>query len=374
MTPPPLFGPNGIRGTANVYPMTAATALAVGRAVAHVLRRDHTGINRILIGKDTRISGYMLENALTAGVCSVGVDAFVTGPVPTPGIAYLTRTMRCVAGIVVTASHEPAAENGLLIFDSLGFPIGPDVEAEIEPLVRNGVPDDASPTGAGLGRAKRIDDVKGRYIEFCKGTYPSGTMLEGVRIVLDCANGSTYRVAPDVFRELGASVSILNASPNGMNVNRGCGASAPDELRRAVVENKADLGLAFDGDGDRLIAVDETGRALSGDVVLAICARHLKSLGKLQGARVVVTKRSGEPLRACLRTLGIAVVEADPTQRGILARMRAVDASLGGDPAGHLIFRDLQTTGDGIVTALQLLSVMDVSGKPLSALASIVDP
>ena len=199
-------------------------------------------------------------------------------------------------------------------------------------------------------------------------------MLEGVRIVLDCANGSTYRVAPDVFRELGASVSILNASPNGMNVNRGCGASAPDELRRAVVENKADLGLAFDGDGDRLIAVDETGRALSGDVVLAICARHLKSLGKLQGARVVVTKRSGEPLRACLRTLGIAVVEADPTQRGILARMRAVDASLGGDPAGHLIFRDLQTTGDGIVTALQLLSVMDVSGKPLSALASIVDP
>ena len=368
-----LFGTNGIRGIANAFPMTASTAMAVGCAVAHVLRRDHTGLNRVLIGKDTRLSGYMLENALTAGVCATGVDAFVTGPVPTPGIAYLTRTMRCMAGLVITASHAPFNENGILIFDSQGCGLGPEVEAEIESLaLGGGVPAEALPTGPAIGRAKRIDDVKGRYIEFCKGTYPAGTNLAGVRIVLDCANGSTYRIAPDVFRELGATVTVIHASPNGLNINRNCGTLFTGDLRKAVVENKADIGLSFDGDGDRLLAVDETGREISGDMILGICARHLKCLGRLRGGKVVVTPESNPGLLRFLQEHGIEPVAAEPGARPLVERMKAVDAALGGDPSGHIVFRDLETTGDGIVTALQLLAVREVSGLPLSKLAPAI--
>lgn len=369
-----LFGTDGIRGVANQAPMTAEMALAIGRAAAYVLKREHKGLNRILIGKDTRLSGYMLENALTAGICSMGVHAYLTGPLPTPGIAYITRSMRCVAGIVISASHNPYQDNGIKIFASSGFKLSDELENEIESLIATGRINDIRPTASEVGRAKRIDDAVGRYIEFCKDTFPASATLEGVKIVLDCANGATYHVAPDIFRELGAEVVAIHDKPNGLNINDSCGSQHTDDLRRAVRELGADIGLAFDGDGDRLIAVDEQGVEISGDHIIAICARHLKEVGKLRHDLVILTPMSNLGLRLAFRDLGIQWKDAGVGDRLVLELMQREDAALGGEQSGHVIFRDLHTTGDGIVTALQLLAVMRASGQGLSQLATVFRP
>lgn len=366
-----LFGTDGVRGIANVHPMTAEMALAIGRATAYVLRKNHSGLNQILVGKDTRLSGYMLENALTAGICSMGVDVLLTGPLPTPGIAFLTRTMRCVAGIVISASHNPYEDNGIKIFASSGYKLNDELEAEIERLLQSSELINVRPPAAELGRAKRIDDAPGRYIEFCKSTFPAEYTLEGLRIVLDCANGAAHRVAPTIFTELGAQVTTLHAKPNGININANCGSQHTEDLRRTVIETQSDIGLAFDGDADRLIAVDENGSEISGDHIIAICAKQLKDAGQLRNNIVVLTPMSNLGLRLALDEMGIRWVDAGVGDRLVLELMKKEGACIGGEQSGHVIFLDKHTTGDGIVTALQLLSVMKCAQQKLSDLGAI---
>lgn len=366
-----LFGTDGVRGVANVHPMTAEMALAIGRTTAYVLKRNHNGLNRILVGKDTRLSGYMLENALTAGICSMGVDALLTGPLPTPGIAFLTRTMRCVAGIVISASHNPYQDNGIKIFSSSGYKLNDNLENEIERLLQSGELVNVRPPASEIGRAKRIDDAAGRYIEFCKSTFPAEYDLDGMKIVLDCSNGASHRIAPTIFTELGAEVTTIHAEPNGLNINDACGSQHTDDLRRKVLETGSHIGLAFDGDADRLIAVDEKGLEISGDHVIAICAKHLHDIGKLRNNLVILTPMSNLGLRMVFDKMGIKWMDAGVGDRLVLELMKKQDACLGGEQSGHVIFLDKHTTGDGIVSALQLLSVMKESQLPLSKLASI---
>ena len=366
-----LFGTDGVRGVANIHPMTAEMAMAIGRTTAHVLKRNHTGLNRILVGKDTRLSGYMLETALTSGICSMGVDVLLTGPLPTPGIAFLTRSMRCVAGIVISASHNPYQDNGIKIFSSSGYKLNDGLEGEIERLLQSSELVSVRPPASEIGRAKRIDDAGGRYIEFCKGTFPGEYDLGGMRIVLDCANGASHRVAPTIFTELGAEVHTIHAEPNGLNINDGCGSQHTGDLSRKVLETGAHIGLAFDGDADRLIAVDETGAEISGDHVIAICARHLQSIGQLRNNLVVLTPMSNLGLRLAFDKMGIRWMDAGVGDRLVLELMKKQDACLGGEQSGHVIFLDKHTTGDGIVTALQLLAVMKREGRRLSDLSGI---
>ena len=366
-----LFGTDGVRGVANIHPMTAEMAMAIGRTTAHVLKRNHTGLNRILVGKDTRLSGYMLETALTSGICSMGVDVLLTGPLPTPGIAFLTRSMRCVAGIVISASHNPYQDNGIKIFSSSGYKLNDGLEGEIERLLQSSELVSVRPPASEIGRAKRIDDAGGRYIEFCKGTFPGEYDLGGMRIVLDCANGASHRVAPTIFTELGAEVHTIHAEPNGLNINDGCGSQHTGDLSRKVLETGAHIGLAFDGDADRLIAVDETGAEISGDHVIAICARHLQSIGQLRNNLVVLTPMSNLGLRLAFDKMGIRWMDAGVGDRLVLELMKKQNACLGGEQSGHVIFLDKHTTGDGIVTALQLLAVMKREGRRLSDLSGI---
>ncbi|MGI5868749.1 MAG: phosphoglucosamine mutase [Kiritimatiellia bacterium] len=366
-----LFGTDGVRGVANVHPMTAEMAMAIGRTTAYVLKRNHIGLNRILVGKDTRLSGYMLETALTSGICSMGVNVLLTGPLPTPGIAFLTRSMRCVAGIVISASHNPYSDNGIKIFASSGYKLNDHLENEIEHLLQHSELVDICPPASEIGRARRIDDAGGRYIEFCKSTFPGEYDLGGMRIVLDCANGAAHRIAPMIFAELGAEVHTIHAEPNGLNINEACGSQHTQDLSRKVLETQAHIGLAFDGDADRLIAVDETGAELSGDHIIAICARHLKSIGKLRNDLVVLTPMSNLGLRLAFDKMGIRWVDAGVGDRLVLELMKKEDACLGGEQSGHVIFLDKHTTGDGIVTALQLLAVMRREGRSLSDLAGI---
>ena len=366
-----LFGTDGVRGVANVHPMTAETALAIGRATAHVCRRSQ-GRHKIVIGKDTRLSGYMIENALTAGICSMGVDVLLVGPIPTPGIAFLAHSMRADAGIVISASHNPYQDNGIKIFSRDGYKFSDEVEAQIEDLVSTGRINDVRPTADAVGKAKRLDDVLGRYIVFCKNTFPDECSLEGLRVVLDCANGATYKVAPIIFSELDADVVPIHCSPNGRNINRDCGSQFTHDLAAKVVETRADIGLAFDGDGDRLIAVDERGRELTGDHLLAILATHMKEEGLLRNNHVVVTSMSNLGLRKAFKTHGITSEDADVGDRNVLARMLKHDAVLGGEQSGHLIRHDLHTTGDGIISGLQLLAVMQKTGRKISELAEVM--
>lgn len=366
-----LFGTDGVRGKANVHPMTAEMALAIGRATAYVLRKNHSGLNRILVGKDTRLSGYMLENALTAGICSMGIDVLLTGPLPTPGIAFLTRTMRCVAGIVISASHNSYEDNGIKIFASSGCKLNDELEAEIERLLQSGELINVRTPSSEIGHASRIDDAPGRYIEFCKSTFPTAYTLEGMRIVIDCANGAAYRVAPTIFTELGATVTTLHATPNGVNINANCGSQHTEDLRHTVLNKKADIGLAFDGDADRLIAVDEKGCEISGDHIIAICAKQLKDAGLLRNNLVVLTPMSNLGLRLALDEMGIRWVDSGVGDRLVLERMNKEGACIGGEQSGHVIFLDKHTTGDGIVTALQLLSVMKCTQRSLSDLGAI---
>lgn len=366
-----LFGTDGIRGVANVYPMTAEMALAVGRATAHVCRR-HSGRHRIVIGKDTRLSGYMLETALTAGICSMGVDVLLVGPMPTPGIAFITHDMRADAGVVISASHNPYQDNGIKIFSWNGYKLSNEIEREIESVMYSNRIEDIRPTADEIGKAQRIDDALGRYIVFCKKAISGDLSLEGLKLVLDCANGATYQLAPVIFSELGAEVTVIHNKPDGRNINEECGSQFTDDLKAKVKETGAHAGLAFDGDGDRLIAVDETGTELTGDHIMAICASDMKERGKLQNNLLVVTPMSNLGLRLALDKLDIAYEDADVGDKNVLELMLKRGACIGGEQSGHLIFLDHQTTGDGIVAALQLLAVMQRSGRKLSDLAQIV--
>ena len=364
-----LFGTDGVRGIANTPPMTAENALAIGRAVASLCRR-HEGRHRILIGKDTRLSGYMIETALTAGISSMGVDVLLAGPIPTPGIAFLTHSMRADAGIVISASHNPYQDNGIKIFSYDGYKLSNTLEREIEDIVATGKVDEIRPTADHIGKAQRIDDAIGRYIEFCKNTFPDSLSLSGMKIVLDCANGATYKVAPIIFSELGATVITIHDQPDGTNINRACGSLHTNDLASAVRDAGADVGFAFDGDGDRLIAVDNTGTELTGDHTLFLCARGLKEEGVLGSDRVVVTPMSNCGLHAAFTALGIRTLEADVGDRNVLELMQKEGSVLGGEQSGHVIFLNHHTTGDGIVAALQMAAILCRTNRPLSALAA----
>lgn len=369
-----MFGTDGVRGIANVHPMTAEMALEIGRATAYVCKKHPNRRHTIAIGKDTRISGYMLESALTAGICSMGVDVLLVGPLPTPGIAFITRSMRADAGMVLSASHNPYQDNGIKIFSRDGFKLPDAEEDEIEDLIASGQIRDIRPTADEIGKARRIDDAGGRYIVFCKNTFPEDQTLEGMKIVLDCANGATYKVAPTVFSELGASVTTIHSEPNGTNINERCGSQFTDDLGARTVEIGADVGLAFDGDGDRLIAVDETGQRISGDQLLAICARMYKELGLLNNNLVIATVMSNFGFFSAMRTLGIEEGVSNVGDRYVLEMMQQKGAILGGEESGHVIFLNHHTTGDGIIAALQLLWAMRRAGRPLSQLATVMVP
>ena len=366
-----LFGTDGVRGVANMEPMTAETALLIGRATAHVCKR-HNNRHRVVIGKDTRVSGYMIENALTAGICSMGVDVLLVGPMPTPGIAFITHNMRADAGVVISASHNPYQDNGIKIFSRDGFKVPDTVEDEIESLVTTSRIKDIRPTAGEIGKAHRIDDAIGRYIVFCKNTFPDNLTLSGMKLVLDCANGATYKVAPIIFSELGAEVITLNDHPDGMNINDHCGALYPETLIAEVVKRRAHAGLAFDGDGDRLIAIDEKGGRMTGDHILAICAKSMKDGGLLRNNLVVSTPMSNFGFHKAMRQLNIQAASADVGDRYVLKMMLERGAVLGGEDSGHIIFLNHHTTGDGIISALQLLAILQDSGKPLSELATII--
>lgn len=367
-----LFGTDGVRGVANEYPMTAEMALTIGRATAHMFKRK--GHNpKILIGKDTRISGYMLENALVSGICSMGVDAILVGVIPTPGIAYLTSSMRADAGIVISASHNPFQDNGIKIFSSDGFKLPDDAELAIEDMILNNKMEKLLPPPSALGKAYRMDDARGRYVVFLKHTFPRELSLEGAKVILDCANGATYRVAPETFYELGAEVTTIFDDPDGKNINVKCGSQHPEKLAEEVVKRGADVGFAFDGDGDRLIAVDEKGAVLTGDQVIAVCAARMKKEGALTNNLVVRTVMSNIGLSAALQKLNIESVMTKVGDRYVLEEMQAKGSAIGGEESGHVIFLRHHTTGDGILTALQVISTMKKEGKPLSELAKVME-
>jgi len=366
-----LFGTDGIRGVANVEPMTAETALQVGRAVAFLFKRKGHR-TKIIIGKDTRISGYMLEEAMASGVCSMGGDAYLLGPLPTPGIAKMIQSQRADAGIVISASHNPFQDNGIKIFAANGCKLPDNKEDEIEELIVSQRLKGQLPAPEDLGKAYRIEDAEGRYIVFLKNTFPKELSMEGLKIVLDCANGATYKVAPHVFWELGADVHTIHVSPDGMNINHNCGAMHTEALAEAVLKEKAAVGLAFDGDGDRLIAVDEKGKQVTGDTIIALCARVLQKEGKLKNSAVVTTVMSNSGLSMTFREMGIRHLRANVGDRYVLEKMLAEGAVMGGEDSGHIIFLEHHTTGDGIISGLQLVATLLKEGKPLSELAAMV--
>lgn len=367
-----LFGTDGIRGEANRYPMDATTAFAVGQAVTRVLKRSHH-TTRVIIGKDTRLSGYMLEGALESGVTSMGGVPYLVGVLPTPGIAYITESMRADAGIVISASHNPFQDNCIKVFSGAGLKLSDEQEAAIEDLILGGSLPEMVPPPHEMGRAFRLDDATGRYIVFLKNTFPRKLSLEGMKIVLDTANGATYRVAPEAFTELGADVTVIHNEPDGLNINENCGSQHTEDLRKAVVETGAAVGLAFDGDGDRLIAVDENGVEITGDQILVICAKMLKDEGALTNDLLVSTVMSNMGLSVAARRYGFKNHAAKVGDRYVREDMQRLGAVLGGEESGHVIFLDHHTTGDGILTALQLLSAMLKAGKPLSELARLMD-
>jgi phosphoglucosamine mutase len=368
-----IFGTDGVRGVANIEPVTAETALELGRAAAHVFKtleshaRGH-GRHRIVIGKDTRLSGYLLENAISSGVLSMGLDVLFIGPLPTPGVAYVTRSLRADAGIVITASHNPYHDNGIKFFQADGYKLADQIEQEIEDLVFSGRIKDIRPTAGEIGKAIRIDDALGRYIEFAKASFPKGMTLDGLRIVVDAANGAAYKSTPCVLRELGAEVILHGGTPNGTNINEGCGAMHPEQLGRLVLEHRAQLGIAHDGDADRLILSDENGAVVDGDDVLAIAGLDLLRRGELSDKTVVATVMSNAGLDAAIQEAGGRVVRTDVGDKHVIEAMLQGGHKLGGEQSGHLIFRDYATTGDGLVAALQMLRIMKSRNALLSQL------
>ncbi len=362
-----LFGTDGIRGLANVYPMSPDLVLRLGQAIG-VFFKEKLAHPRILIGKDTRRSGYMLEQALASGICSVGVDAYFLGPLPTPGIAYLTRGMRASAGIVISASHNPFEDNGIKIFSATGYKLPDESEEKLEALIASETLAHSLPTGTKIGRAKRIDDAIGQYAVFLKEQFPKHLTLDGLRIVLDCAHGAAYKVAPKVFTELGADVFLIGVEPNGSNINDQCGALHPGRLIEDVKLYKADLGIALDGDADRLVVVDHKGEIVDGDEILAICGTRMMKQGRLKKATLVSTVMSNMGLDLAMERAGGKLVRAKVGDRYVMEEMLKGDFNLGGEQSGHLIFRDSATTGDGILAALHVLTIMIEEGKPVAEL------
>jgi len=367
-----LFGTDGIRGVANIYPMTTEIAMQVGRAIAFIVK-TRKGRHRIVIGKDTRQSGYMIENALAAGICSMGVDVLLVGPLPTPGIAFITTSMRADAGVVISASHNPFQDNGIKIFSHDGFKLPDALEADIEDLIFSQKMAALRPVAEEVGRAKRIDDAKGRYIVFLKNIFPKKQKLDGMHIVLDCANGATYGVAPHVFEELGAKVTTLGVTPDGKNINHKCGALHPELMAEKVKEIGADIGLALDGDGDRLIVCDEKGKVVDGDNIMAICAKDLMKKRKLRKKTLVTTVMSNMGLEVAMKNMGGKMVRTNVGDRYVVEEMRKNGYSFGGEQSGHLVFLDHITTGDGNLAALQLLAIMQKRNKPISELAKVME-
>jgi len=367
-----LFGTDGIRGEANRYPMDAHTAFSVGQALAYLLRKPNHRV-RIIIGKDTRISGYMLESSLESGISSMGGNPYLVGVLPTPGIAFITQSMRADAGIVISASHNPYQDNGIKIFSGNGFKLSDEQEETIEGLIFDNTLSSMVPPPKDMGQAYRIDDVNGRYIVFLKNTFPRELSMEGMKIVIDTANGATYRVAPEAFFELGAKIDVIHNAPSGININDMCGSQHTQDLRRRVVETGAQIGLAFDGDGDRLIAVDEKGREITGDQILIICAKMLKDKGRLKNNLIVSTVMSNLGVTVACKRYGFRHHASKVGDRYVLEDMIRRGAVLGGEESGHMIFLEHHTTGDGIITAMQLIAAMMETGKTLSELAAMME-
>jgi len=363
-----LFGTDGVRGVANLHPMTSEMAMQLGRAAAHIFMR-RAGRHQIVIGKDTRISGYMLESALMAGICSMGVDVLLVGPMPTPAIAFLTRSLRADAGVVISASHNPYQDNGIKFFSSNGFKLPDEVEARIEKLIMSDEIRHLRPTADLIGKAYRIDDAEGRYIEFAKRSLPRDLDFQGIKLVVDCANGAAYKVAPTVLRELGASVEVIGDKPDGMNINSGCGAVHPELLQETVIRQKADIGIGLDGDADRAVFVCEQGTVIDGDHVMAALGLDLQQNGLLAKQTLVGTVMSNFGLELSMAKAGITLVRTPVGDRYLLERMLADGYSFGGEQSGHFIFLEHNTTGDGLVSALQMLSLLKRTKKPLSELA-----
>lgn len=366
------FGTDGIRGKANEGAMTAETALRVGMAAGRVFRRgDHR--HRVVIGKDTRLSGYMLEPALTAGFTSMGMDVFLFGPLPTPAVAMLTRSLRADLGVMISASHNSFQDNGIKLFGPDGFKLSDEIELEIEHHIDNGLSQDlAGPRD--LGRAKRVEDAQARYIEHVKHSFPRDLTLEGLRIVVDCANGAAYKVAPAVLYELGADVVTVGTEPNGFNINDDCGSTSPHRMCATVRERRADIGIALDGDADRLIICDENGQIIDGDQIMALIARSWKAAGKLSAPGIVSTVMSNLGLERYLGSLGLDLIRTQVGDRYVVEHMRNHGFNVGGEQSGHIVLKDFSTTGDGLIAALQILAVLKAEDKPVSVLCHSFDP
>ncbi|MBY0136271.1 phosphoglucosamine mutase [Paracoccus yeei] len=366
-----LFGTDGVRGRANSHPMTAELALRLGAAAGRYFRRGGQDHHRVVIGKDTRLSGYMLENALTAGLTSTGMNVLLLGPVPTPAVGYLTRSMRADLGIMISASHNPAADNGIKFFGPDGFKLSDEAEAEIERIVAGAI-DLAQPQN--IGRAKRIDDGRGRYAEYAKTTFPAGHRLDGLKVVIDCANGAAYRAAPDVLWELGAEVIPLGVHPNGNNINEGVGSTHPEACARAVLEHGADLGISLDGDADRVMIIDEKGQVADGDQIMALLAGRWADQGRLRGGALVATVMSNLGLERFLQDRGLRLERTAVGDRYVVERMRGAGFNLGGEQSGHIVMTDYATTGDGLIAGLQFLAALSDSGRRASDLVAQFQP
>jgi len=372
--PKKIFGTDGVRGTANIEPVTAETALKLGRAAAHVFKNHEShprghGRHKIVIGKDTRLSGYMLENAISSGILSMGVDVLFIGPLPTPGVAYVTRSLRADAGIVITASHNPYADNGIKFFQADGYKLDDKIESKIEGLVFSGEIEKVRPTAGEIGKAVRIDDALGRYIEFAKTSFPKNLTLEGLRVVVDCAHGASYKSTPCVLRELGAEVVVYGNQPDGMNINRDCGSMHPEAMCAKVVEHKAHIGIAHDGDADRVLLCDEKGQLIDGDDIMAIAALDMLAQKTLAKKTLVSTVMSNAGLEDAIKNAGGKIIRTAVGDKNVIDEMLKHGFNFGGEQSGHLIFRDFGTTGDGLVAALQILRIMKAKGQPLSKLA-----
>ena len=367
-----LFGTDGIRGTANVEPMTAETALSLAMAAGRYFTRgDHRHL--AVIGKDTRLSGYLLEPALTAGFVAMGMDVILVGPLPAPAVAMLTRSLRADIGVMISASHNPYQDNGIKLFRPDGYKPSDEVELEIEALMAaDPVTERAAP--AHLGRAKRLDDAQGRYIEFVKNTFPEGFRLDGLKIVVDCAHGAAYRIAPTVLWELGATVVPMGVEPDGLNINDGCGATATEAMRREVLAQDADLGIALDGDADRVVMADEKGALIDGDQLMALIAESYHRAGRLKGGGVVATVMSNLGLERYLESIGLGLVRTPVGDRYVIEHMRKNGLNVGGEQSGHIILSDYATTGDGLIAALQVLATTIGSDRPLSSAGRVFEP
>jgi phosphoglucosamine mutase len=366
-----LFGTDGVRGVANVDPMTSETALRLGRALAHVSKRSSRR-HKILIGKDTRLSGYMLETAMASGICSMGIDVLLVGPLPTPGIAFLTRSLRADAGVVISASHNPFQDNGIKFFGPTGFKLADDVEEEIERLVLSDSIDALRPTATEIGKAFRIDDAVGRYNVFAKSTFPRHLTLDGLTVVVDCGHGAGYKVAPEVLEELGARVIALGVDPDGQNINQGAGALYPHNLQEAVRRHGAHVGVALDGDADRAIFVDERGEVVDGDEIMAVLAVELAARGDLRHGTLVATVMSNLGLHVAMRDKNVRIVTTPVGDRYVVEEMVRGGYNLGGEQSGHIVFLDHNTTGDGLITALSVLALLVEKGRPLSDLRRVM--